>query len=419
LHRINLTITNPVITNYVIPKFITMLKKIHIILSLLLFAVSVSAQDPAISVAERNAAQGFNDTIDRLAPDFVLVSLCVADPTDYHQDALGTSGHAFLRLQCPIFGLDNCFSYEGESVNDNLYRYLSGKTKMGMFAVRTDEYLEDYRHWNRAVHEYRLALPPEAEQRLWEIMDNHLTQGIVLRQDLNKYGCAITVVRYVKKALETTPIVYAHDEEMQRMTRREIGYRSLANYPWLRLFSMIMTDNKADENLPIDEKLIIPADLAAVWQQATINGEPMATYTGDIVEGAPLDNLKPWFTPMMAAILIVLITLGFAFTQNPYWDWILLVAQVLGGCALIFLWLVMREFGGSAYILMALFNPLPLIFWRWRRYWSLPYALILLIGTIVLLCLPHMLIDPAILVLTLAYIVLFAKESIKRLNCKS
>lgn len=372
------------------------------------------AEKPELSVAERNARQGFNDTIDRLAPDFVLVSLCVADPTDYHQDALGTSGHAFLRLQCPVFGLDNCFSYEGENVNDNLYRYLSGQTKMGMFAVRTDEYLEDYRHWNRSVHEYRLTLPPEAEQRLWEIMDNHITKGITLRQDLNKYGCAITVVRYVKKALETTPIVYAHDEEMERMTRREIGYRSLANHPWLRLFSMIMTDNKADENLPIDEKLIIPADLAAVWQQATINGEPMATYLGNIVEGAPLEESKPWFTPVIAAILIVLITLGFAFTGYPYWDWTLLVAQALGGCVLIFLWLVMREFGGSAYILLALFNPLPLIFWRWRRYWSQPYAIILLIGTIVLFCLPHMLIDPAILVLALAYIVIFAKDSVKR-----
>ena len=392
----------------------------HTIISLAILSLSVMAKgQDSLSVAERNAAQGFNDTIDRLAPDFVLVSLCVADPTDYHQDVLGTSGHVFLRLQCPVFGLDNCFSYEGENVNDNLYRYITGQTKMGMFAFRTDEYLEDYRRWNRAVHEYRLALPPDAEQRLWEIMDNHITKGITLRQDLNKYGCAITVVRYVKKALEGTPIIYAHDEEMQSMTRREIGYRSLANHPWLRLFSMIMTDNKADENLPIDEKLIIPADLAAVWQQATINGAPMATYLGDIVEGAPLKESKPWFTPIWAAILIVLITLGFAFTKNPYWDWILLVTQALGGCVLIFLWLVMREFGGSAYILMALFNPLPLIFWRWRRYWSLPYAIILLIGTIVLLCLPHMLIDPAILVLALAYIVLFAKESIKRLNCKS
>lgn len=391
-----------------------MLRKIHTILSLLLLAASLSAQEPAMSVAERNAAQGFNDTIDRLAPDFVTVSLCVADPTDYRQDALGTSGHAFLRLQCPTFGLDYCFSYEGENVNDNLYRYLSGQTKMGMFAVPTSEYVEDYRHWNRSVHEYKLAMPAEAEQRLWEIMDNHITNGITLRQDLNKYGCAITVVKYVKKALEGTPIVYAHDEEMERMTRREIGYRSLANHPWLRLFSMIMTDNKADKVLPIDEKLIIPADLAAVWQQATINGTPMATYIGDIVEGAPLKESKPWFTPILAAILIVLITLGFAFTRYPYWDWSLMGAQALVGCVLIFLWIVMREFGGAAYIMMALFNPLPLIFWRWRNYWALPYAIVLALGIIVLLCLPHMLIDPAFLVLALAYVVLFAKDGVKK-----
>ena len=72
---------------------------------------------------------------DRAAEDFVLVSLCIADPTDWRDDAIGTIGHAFLRLRCPYYNLDYCFSYEGENVNDNLYRYLTGKTKMGMFAI--------------------------------------------------------------------------------------------------------------------------------------------------------------------------------------------------------------------------------------------------------------------------------------------
>ena len=390
------------------------MKRLYYILLLsCLCVLSVHAQE--MTVAERNAAQGFNDTIDRLDPDFVLVSLCVADPTDYKDDALGTSGHAFLRLQCPIFGLDHCFSYEGENVNDNLYKYLSGQTKMGMFRARTDEYLEDFRKWNRSVHEYRLNMPPEAEQRLWEIMDNHTTNKISLRHDLNKYGCAITVVRYVKQALGETPIVYASDEEMEHMTRREIGYRSMANYPWLRLVSMIFTDNKADKNLPVDEKLIIPADLAVVWQQATIQDQAFATYVGDLVEGAPLDNTKPWFTPMIVAILILLITIGFAFTRCPYWDWLLLGGQAIYGCALIFLWFIMREFGGSAYIMMVLFNPLPLLLWKWRKYWALPYAILLAIGMIVLACWPHMLVDPAFLVLVWAYVVLFAKSSIIRI----
>ena len=389
------------------------MNRIKSVILLLLVSLTIAGQE--MSVAERNAAQGFNDTIDRLDPDFVRVSLCIADPTDYKDDALGTSGHAFLRLQCPTFGLDHCFSYEGESVNDNLFKYISGQTKMGMFRAQTNEYLKDYRRWNRSVHEYRLAMPAEAEQRLWEIMDNHTTNKISLRHDLNKYGCAITVVRYVKQALAEIPIVYAHDEEMKHMTRREIGYRSLANHPWLRLTSMIFTDNTADKNLPIDEKLIIPADLAEVWQQATVDGKTFATYVGDIVEGAPMDNSKPWFTPMIAAMLILLITIGIAFTRYPYWDWMLLAGQTIYGCVLIFLWIVMREFGGAAYIMMALFNPLPLILWKWRRYWALPYAITLAIGIVVLLCMPHMLVDPAILVLALAYVVLFAKDGAKNI----
>lgn len=389
-----------------------MKSKVLVIL-LTFLALPLMADEAPLSVAERNAQQGFNDTIDRLAPDFVTVSLCIADPTTAREDALGTSGHAFLRLQCPVFNLDYCFSYEGERVNDNLYRYLSGQTKMGMFAIPTAEYLEDYRRWNRSVHEYQLALPPDAEQRLWEIMDNHITNGISLRQDLNKYGCAITVVRFVKQALAGIPIVYAPDEDLEYMTRREIGYRSMANHPWLRLTSMIFTDNKADDTLPIDEKLIIPADLANVWEHATLDGKPFATYIGDAVEGAPLDESRPWLTPMIAAILILLITIGFAFTKYPYWDWVLLGGQALFGCVLIFLWIIMREFGGSAFILMALFNPLPLIFWHWRSYWALPYGVLLLIGIIVLACWPHMLIDTAFLVLSCAYVVLLAKDSIK------
>ena len=70
-------------------------------------------------------------------------------------------------------------------------------------------------------------------------------------------------------------------------------------------------------------------------------------------------------------------------------------------------------------MLMVLFNPLPLLLWKWRSYWALPYAILLAIGVIVLACWPHMLIDPAFLVLALAYVVLFAKGDIKRIVASS
>lgn len=391
------------------------MKRFHTILLLMAFALMAYGQEKEMTVAERNAAQGFNDTIDRLDPDFVLVSLCVADPTDWRDDALGVAGHAFLRLQCPAFNLDYCFSYEGENVNDNLYKYLSGQTKMGMFAVPTDDYLKDYRNWNRSVHEYRLNMPPESEQRLWEIMDNHTTNKISLRHDLNKYGCAITVVKYVKRALREVPIVYAPNAELEHMTPREIAYRTMANQPWYRFLYLIFADNASGSDIPLDEKLIIPSDLAAVWQQATVNGQPFAVYIGDMVEGAPLENSKPWFTPMMMAILILLITIGMAFTRYPYWDWFLLGIQAIIGILLIILWCIMPHFGGPAFILLALFNPLPAMGWYWHRYWALPYAGVLLVGIAILTFWPHMVIDPFFLVLSLSYVVITAKDDIKRI----
>lgn len=224
------------------------------------------------------SAQGFDDNIDRSAEDFVQVSLCVADPTDWTDDVLGTKGHAFLRLECPTFNLDYCFTYEGENTNDNIFRYLTGKTKMGLFAYPTNDYLEDYRKWNRSVHMYHLTMPADAEQRLWEIMDKHKTPGLTLRHDLNKYGCANSAVRYVKQALRDTKIDYAEVDK--------------------------------DDNLAPDEKSCIPADVVAVWQRATLNGQPFATYVGDIVEGAPLDEIHPWRSAIVGAAGVLLLVIG-------------------------------------------------------------------------------------------------------------
>ena len=367
------------------------------------------------SIYEKNAALAASmPEPDRSADDFVLVSLCVADPTTWRDDILGVMGHAFLRLQCPYYGLDYCFSYEGERVNDNLFRYLSGDTKMGMFAVPTDEYLEDYRRWNRSVHEYFLDLPADAETRLWEIMDNHLTKGTTLRQNLSLYGCAITIVRYVKRSLGGDyQIQYAPSPYLEEHTPREIGYATLSHSPWLRLVIMLLANDYYDRDCPLDEKLIVPADLVKVWEQATVDGRTLATYKGDIVEGAALDLKAPWFTPMLLAVLLLLVTLAFAFTRISYWDRCMLALQAQVGLLLIVLCILTKACPLHLCLLLVLLNPLPAVFWHWRRYWAWAYAAILLVGVITLACMKHQIIDPAFLVLALAYVVLFAKDKVK------
>jgi hypothetical protein len=372
-------------------------------------------QEQELSVAERNAQMGFNDTIDRLAEDFVSVSLMVADPTDWREDVLGTLGHSFLRLQCPVFDLDYCFSYESEHVNTQLSKYAKGKLKMGMFAYPTDAYLEDYRHWNRAVHEYRLNLPPEVETRLWEIMDNKLSRGLSMKLDLSRRGCAISVVHFIKAALQDIPIIYPQGTRYETLSRREIIYQDQKAHPWLRLISCTMVPNAYDKDCPIDEKLIVPADLVDLWQQSTVNGKPLAVYVGDVVSSDYVDSEPPFITPQLLAWAILLITvLLITFGLNG-WRWVLLGLQFLVGVLLLYVALFTQQFAGAGWLMMLLFNPLPLLLWKWRRYWQLPYAVLLLIEALVLVCWRHMLVDPAYIILLLSYIVLFASEPIMQI----
>lgn len=287
-----------------------MRKKYLSFLLCLTLSVSVFGQGDELSVAERNARQGFNDTIDRLAPDFVLVSLCVADPTDMTQDYLGVTGHAFLRLQCPVFGLDYCFSYESEKIKGQLWDYLTGKLKMGMRAVPTDGYVEDYRVWKRAVHEYRINMPPEAEQRLWEQMDNHMLSEREMQMNLIKFGCTNTLLRYVEKALLPDTIAYHWPEKFNTMSAMEIAEEHLADYPWTALGFRLTTGGEIHRLRTRKQKVIFPTDLLEVWSAATINGEPLLTYMGDLVEAEPVVTKRPWFTPQVCGILLLVLAVG-------------------------------------------------------------------------------------------------------------
>lgn len=384
----------------------------------LAFTLTMVGQKQELSVAERNAQMGFNDTIDRLADDFVFVSLMVADPTDWRDDMLGTQGHAFLRLQCPVFDLDYCFSYESEHVNTQLSKYAQGKLKMGMFAYPTDAYLEDYRHWNRAVHEYRLNLPPDVETRLWEIMDNKLSRGLSLKLDLSRRGCAISVVHFIKAALQDIPIVYPQGTRYESLSRREILYQDMGANPWLRLVSCAMVPNAYDKDCSIDEKLIAPADLAEVWSQSTVNGKVFAEYIGDIVSSTHTKSAPPFITPQLLAWVLLLITLLLITVGAQWWKWVLLGLQFLMGLLLLYVALFTQQFAGAGWLMMVLFNPLSLILWKWHKYWQLPYAVLLLIEALVLVCWPHMLVDPAYIVLLLSYSVLFASEPIKHAHAR-
>lgn len=249
----------------------------------------------------------FGDTIDRTADDFVIASLCVADPTDWRDDFMGVAGHAWIRLQCPIFNLDNCFSYESEPVEGNVWRFITGDLKMGMYCVPTQDYIKDYQNWNRSVHEYRLNLPPAAKQRLWEIMDNHVAYGNQLPWNLERRGCCLSAVRYVHKALEPDTIHYTVWPEVTKLPRAEVARQVLDSYPWHQLlFDWFLYDNY-DYISSNEDKLLYATLIVEAWSQATVNGQPLLEYVGDLSTGEPPVVPHIWFTPCVCLLMLIIL----------------------------------------------------------------------------------------------------------------
>lgn len=341
----------------------------------------------------------FHDHINRQAEDFVKVSLVVCDPCDI---LYSTLGHACLHLECPTFGLDYFFSYESESVRDKVWTFLKGNLKMGMFALDREEFLSEYRNAQRGVREYTMNLSPQQKQELWRVLDEKVEQGFDIPYDYFHRGCAKAVVQVVNEALEPNAIQYAlWSEKYTRQTQREIVRNYIDNAPWSEFEMYFLIGVEGDKDYPCEQKLIVPMDLVEVWQQATINGDPLlSSEARELLPSYP-QKKATWCTPLLIAILLFLISWWIPYPM--------LVVQLALGLLMTYLILFSNLPCTNWNWLLIPFNPLPAILWYWRKYWAMPFAFVLGVWVVVMVAWPYTLVATEHLILVLAEIVVFVK----------
>lgn len=332
--------------------------------------------------------------------DFVIASLYVADPGDVLYSRFG---HCALHMQCPTHNLDYVFSYESEDASQKILSFFAGKLKMGLFAVKTQEYLEQYRIENRGVKEYVLNMPIGAKQNLWRILDNHMMEGANLPYDYLNRGCAHSVISMLKEGLDTIQIEYcAWPEKFNRLTRRELAGLQLTNDQWTRFFFNLVCNGTINSNCSLEDKIIMPSDLVMILQNAKVNGKQLLSSTPKIVLPSGQPHTPVWCSPLLVSLVILVLTLICVFLKNNVMDYMLLVIQTILGIINIYLVcfsdLVCTEWTP----LIVPFNALPLLFWKWRKYWVLPYAIISGIWILVMVLWPHSLTDWPYIVISVA-----------------
>jgi hypothetical protein len=335
--------------------------------------------------------------------DFVIASVIVADPGAVLYSRVG---HVALHMQCPTHKLDYVFSYESEDVRGKVPAFLAGRLKMGMFAIPTDEYLAQYRLEGRGVREYRLNLPVHVKQELWRVLDNHMMEGANLPYDYITHGCAHSTLMMIKEALDTIAIDYGEwPERFHELNRRELTALQLAdNSPWTWFFLNLICNGAINDECPMEDKLIMPADLIEMLQQAQVQHHPLLdSEPHRVLEGAPVPE-RGFLSPLAVAIVLLLLTIACFLFRKSWMDYVLLALQTLLGLVTIYLVFFSTLCCTEWSWLIVPFNPLPLVAWKWRRHWALPYAIILVLWLLFVAVWPHSLTDWPYIVLTIALV---------------
>lgn len=365
----------------------------------------------ALAVVLPLASPGGTNDVDRTDPNFVTASLLVFGPGD---ELFSCAGHACIRLECPVYKLDYCFSYESEAISEKVLTFFAGRLKMGMFAIPAEEFFRQYVEGGRGCWQYRLELTPAVKQRLWKIMDDKAAEGANLPYDYVRRGCAWSVLSCLRAALNPLQLEVLSWPAKYDRTRREITSSELPEHPWKVFALHAIWGYETDSEVTKIEKVLMPNDLLEFLKGAKVNGVPVIS--GEGVEVLPQKNVPhaPFFTPMMAAILFVLLAIvNLIWIRKPFLDLIFMAMQAVAG--LFFTYLVFFSSlpaTGWNWLLVP-FNPLPLVFWRWRRYWAWGFVAVLLAWEGFMLFSPHQLTDPAYLVIVFAYVILYARHSVK------
>lgn len=342
--------------------------------------------------------------------DFVRAYLVVADPGGALYSIFG---HACLHLVCPAYDLDYYFTYESENAAQKILLFLAGELKMGMAALTPEEYLSDYRKEGRGVNEYELNLPIGIKRELWRVLDQHVMEGMYLPYDFEARGCAYACTKMLDEALGGTPIEFGPWEKKFNRTRREMCYDvGHTYYPWNMMFIMAIVGTEVDRKMLPQDKLIIPTDLAEVWQHATVGGQQLLSDRPIEVLPAISHPTKTIFTPMMAAILLLVLAIVGWIIGKPYFDGLIgAIAMILGVLMTYLVVISTLPCTGWNWLIIP-FNLLPAIVWKWRRYWALPYAGLLVLWIIGMIVPAHRLVDPSMLIFTAAWIVVLVKNAL-------
>ena len=337
-------------------------------------------------------------SLDNLPDDFVEASVVIASPGTKLYTVLG---HASIRMRCPQYKMDYVFSYEAEDATSHALRYLAGKLRMGVRIIPTDTFVDSYKEDGRSVMEYKLNLPIEVKQHLWQMLD----EGVKMRDvpyDFLRHGCALSVLQWLIQATEGNMVFAPWGDEIRNKSRKEIACGAMENR-WHRfIFSTIVGGDAYYIDSDVTGKVVVPVQLIEVLSRAEAYGKPILTGEPHYLCQGEAEKHQTPFSPLVVGVLILLLAIGNVWLRNKYLHGTLLVAQTTAGVFFTYLLLFSDLPCTQWNWLFVPFNPIPVMCWKWKDRIGTPFAVMTLAWAAGIALYPHQLIEPAHILMGLA-----------------
>ena len=321
------------------------------------------------------------DTTFVILPDssnFVTASLLVASPGE----ALYSSyGHCALRMECPRYRLDYCFSFEMK-FDDTLGDYLSffsGNVDSHINAVPTQQYINYYRKEGRGIIQYELNYTTKEKQELWRTLDNDYIDEQFRKYNLIENNCSSILFATILNAPIDRKVEFGKMPEHFNLKNGSMVRHDAHLSPWTQFLDISFLGTESDNYCGIVNK-ISPESFGPVIKNIMLvddAGAKTPLFKGEKELLPTKLTVKPtrWSPTLIFSILLILVSivsiinyLGKCKKFGKGLDVSLLVLQTIIGLLLIYTSFVSGLFGKNWNWYLILFNPLPLIIWLiWRK----------------------------------------------------
>jgi len=237
------------------------------------------------------------------------VSLLICAPGD---EIYTYWGHAAIRIQDPIYGIDSVFNY---GVFDFMaphfyWRFAKGETDYQLGIQRMSSFLQVYRDDQQKVTEYELLLTPAERESLYEaLVENYKPQNRFYRYSQFADNCATRIRDQLEKAVGGN--IRYNTSGDKRMSFRTLIDLYVQDNSWDAFGIKLALGLPTDRITTFSEKMFLPDYLGDDMAKAMVDRDGKTTrLTGEAVVLFDAPAWKRSFSPTSPAVVILIFFLA-------------------------------------------------------------------------------------------------------------